>query len=230
MEEGTTEVQADGWWSRAYALGELPTAVLTNWMSPLLAGDEAVDVAIDIAPQDAGDIKTWVLQPKINALSTSSLTRKRLVALEQLNALYDAIERRRVLPFEMAISVLVRGNSRQDVRARCKRVERRVRNLGGKLKVLRWKQAAGLRQLDPVQGKALHGRSHLIETGTLARTYPWSDAYLQLDGGVPWGEAGTACACIRRTAWAIRARTCAGMAPRTPERAPAHTCCGRDCT
>ncbi len=102
MEEGTTEVQADGWWTRAYALGEFPSAILTNWLSPLLAGDEAVDVAIDVLPQDAGDIKTWVLQPKINQLSTSSPSRKRLIALEQLGALYDAIERRRVAPFEVA--------------------------------------------------------------------------------------------------------------------------------
>jgi hypothetical protein len=33
-------------------------------------------------------------------------------------------------------------------------------------------------------------RSHLIETGTLARAYPWSDSYLQMDGGVVWGEVG----------------------------------------
>ena len=75
--------------------------------------------------------KRWVLQPKINAPRRRSLTRKRVVALEQLNALYDAIERRRVPPFEMAINVLVRGNSRQDVRDRWKRVVRRVRNMGG---------------------------------------------------------------------------------------------------
>jgi hypothetical protein len=141
-------------------------------------------------PQDAGNVKTWVLQPKINALSTSSLTRKRLVALEQLNALYDAIERRRVAPFEVAITVLVRGNSRQDVRDRARKIERRMGNMGGKLRMLRWEQAAGLHQLDPAQTAPMRGRSHLSETGTLARTYPFSDAYLQLEGGVPWGEAG----------------------------------------
>jgi hypothetical protein len=190
MEEGTTELQADGWWTRAYALGEFPSAILTNWMSPLLAGDEAIDVAIDVVPQEAGDIKTWVLQPKINQLSTSSPSRKRMIALEQLHALYDAIERRRVAPFEVAITVLVRGNSRQDLRERSRKIERRVRHMGGKLNVLRWEQAAGLRQLDPTQTKPLRGRTHLIETGTLARTYPWSDSYLQMEGGVVWGEAG----------------------------------------
>jgi len=45
-------------------------------------------------------------------------------------------------------------------------------------------------QLDPVRTKPLRGRTHLIETGTLARTYPWSDGYLQLANGVPWGDAG----------------------------------------
>src|SRR5579859_1592162 len=190
MEEGTTEVQADGWWSRAYALGEFPAAILTNWMSPLLAGDEALDVAIDVVPQDANDVKTWTLQPKINRLSTSAPTMKRKIALEQLTALYDALERRRVAPFEVAVTVLVRGNSRADVQERSKKIVRRVKNMGGKLNVLRWEQAAGLHQLDPTQTKPLWGRTHLVETGTLARTYPWSDSYLQMDGGVVWGEAG----------------------------------------
>jgi len=190
LEEGTSEVVADGWWTRAYALGQFPSAILTNWLSPLLAGDETVDVAIDVVPQDPGDIKTWVLQPRINKLQTSSPTRKRLIALEQLNALYDALERRRVAPFEVAVTVLVRGNSRLDVRDRSKKIERRVHSLGGKLNLLRWEQAAGLRQLDPAQCKPMRGRTHLLETGTLARMYPWSDAYLQMPDGVPWGEAG----------------------------------------
>jgi hypothetical protein len=67
---------------------------------------------------------------------------------------------------------------------------RLVKNMGGKLNVLRWEQAAGLRQMDPTRTKPLWGRSHLIETGTLARAHPWSDSYLQMDGGVVWGEAG----------------------------------------
>jgi hypothetical protein len=157
MEEGATELLCDGWWTRAYCLGEFPPAILTNWLSPLLAGDEPLDVAIDVLPQDAGEVKTWVLQPKINALSTSILTRARAVALEQLYALYDAIERRRVLPFDVAITVLVRGNSRQDVRDRSARIERRVRYLGGKLRVLRWEQVDGLQQLDPFRTLAQSG-------------------------------------------------------------------------
>ncbi|MBV8943216.1 MAG: hypothetical protein JO352_03650 [Chloroflexi bacterium] len=190
MEEGTAELVADGWWTRAYSLGQFPSAILTNWCSSLLAGDEAVDVAIDVVPKDAGDVKTWVLQPKINQLSTSAPSRKRLIALEQLNALYDAIERRRVAPFEVAVTVLVRGNSRQDLRNRGKKIERRVKSMGGKLHLLRWEQAAGLHQLDPSTTKPMSRRTHLIETGTLARTYPWSDSYLQLENGVIWGEAG----------------------------------------
>jgi len=51
LEEGWTEVQADGWWTRAYSL-DLPASILTNWAAPLLAGDEAMDVSLDIAPQD----------------------------------------------------------------------------------------------------------------------------------------------------------------------------------
>jgi len=190
LEEGTTEALADGWWTRAYALGEFPAAILTNWLSPFLASDEPLDVAIDVEPQDANDIKTWTLTPKINQLATSAPSMKRRIALEQLQALYDALERRRVAPFKVGITVLVRANSRQAVRDRSLKVEQRAKHMGAKLHVLRWEQAAGLRQFDPLQTRPLWGRAHLIETGTLARTYPWSDGYLQLADGVPWGEAG----------------------------------------
>jgi hypothetical protein len=37
----------------------------------------------------------------------------------------------------------------------------------------------------------MNRRTHLIETGTLARTYPWSDGTLQIEGGIPWGDAGS---------------------------------------
>jgi hypothetical protein len=190
MEEGTTELQADGWWTRAYALGAFPAAILTNWASPLLAGDEPLDVAIDVVPQDVTYVKQWVVGVKINQLLTSQPSAARTVALEQLQALQDALERRRVAPFEVAVTVLVRGNSRQNVKDRSKAIVQQARSIGARLRVLRWEQAAGLMQLDPVRTKPLRGRAHLIETGTLARTYPWSDGYLQLAGGVPWGEAG----------------------------------------
>lgn len=188
MEEGWTEVNADGWWTRAYDMGKLPPSILTNWAAPLLEGDETIDVAIDIEPQDINYIKTWVLDVKIRRLLSSAASIERTIALEQLHGLRDAFERRRVAPFEVGITVLVRGTTQQDVRDRSRRVEDRVKGTGARLNLLRWEQAAGLQQLDPARTKPL--RSHLIETGTLARTYPWSDGYLQLPGGVPWGEAG----------------------------------------
>lgn len=190
IQEGWTEVLADGWWTRAYALSQFPAAILTNWASPLLAGDEPLDVAIDIVPQDVEYVKQWVVGVKINQLLTSQASIKRGVALEQLQALHDALERRRVAPFEVAMTVLVRGSSRTDVRERSRRIVQRARGLGAKLSVLRWEQAAGLQQLDPATVRPMSRRAHLIETGTLARTYPWSDGYLQLADGVPWGEAG----------------------------------------
>jgi len=117
IEEGWTEVLADGWWTRAFALGKFPPAILTNWASPLLAGDEPLDVAIDIVPQDM-DYANWLLDVRINQMLTSQVTVQRMVALEQLKGLREAFERRRVAPFEVAMTVLVRGTSRQDVRTR----------------------------------------------------------------------------------------------------------------
>ena len=69
--------------------------------------------------------------------------------------------------------------------------------MGARLDLLKWEQAAGLRQLDPTHVHTRRGRVDLLqrrvkltESGTVVRTYPFSDAYLQIDGGVPWGEAG----------------------------------------
>jgi hypothetical protein len=191
IEEGWTEAMTDGWWTRAYAWGRLPSTITTNWMSPLLAGDEALDVAYDIVPQDLPYVKRYVVEVKINQLESSRASSARELALEQLYALRRALERRRVAPFEMTCTVLVRGTSRQAVREQSQQIERRVVNMGGKLRPLLWEQVAGLMALDPTNTRPLGGRSHLIETGTLARTYPWSDSDLQLDNGVPWGTAGS---------------------------------------
>lgn len=190
IQEGSTEALVDGWWTRAYALGRLPAAIVTNWASPLLSGDTPVDVVIDVVPQDV-DTVNWLLDIRINQLLTSTLSVARKVALEQLEALRESFERRRVVPFEVACTVIVRDASRKLVRDRAERIEQRVRSTGVRLHILRWEQAAGLLQADPTRTRPLRGRTHLIETGTLARTYPWSDGSLQLADGVPWGEAGS---------------------------------------
>lgn len=190
LEEGWTETNADGWWTRAYAVGQLPASVLTNWAAPLLAGDEPLDVAIDIEPQDLDFVKRWVVDVKIGQLVSSHPTPARELALEQLRGLRSALERRRVAPFNLAMTVLVRGTSRQNVRDRSVQIEQQTKAMGLKLNVLKWEQAAGLRQMDPTQTTPMRGRTHLIETGTLARLYPWSDSWLQLPDGVPFGEAG----------------------------------------
>lgn len=189
--EGWSEVMCEGWWHRAYALSAFPPSILTNWASPLLAGTEPLDVAFDIVPQDVEYVKTWVLDVKIKQLETSIWSASREVALENLRALRMAFERRRVMPFEVAGTVLVRGASQADVRARSRSVVSLVHGTGARLKLLRWEQAAGLLQLDPVRTTPLPRRAMLTETGTVARTYPWSDNILQLANGVPWGEAGS---------------------------------------
>jgi hypothetical protein len=145
-----------------------------------------------------------MLDGRINQLSTSGISTARRVALEQLLALRESFERRTVAPFEVAMTVIVRGATVQTVRDRGQRIVERARSVGARLNLLRWEQVAGLLQADPTQASSLPRRSHLIETGTLARTYPWSDGSLQLEGGVPWGEAGSR-PCLF-TPWNLRSR------------------------
>ena len=45
-------VIADGQHVRAFDVGKLPPAIVTDWASPLLDGDTPVDVSIDIEPLD----------------------------------------------------------------------------------------------------------------------------------------------------------------------------------
>jgi hypothetical protein len=188
--EGATEALVDGWWTRSYAVGRLPSAIVTNWASPLLAGDEPCDIVLDVRPQDVWSTN-FMLDARINQLASSSLTVARRVGLEQLQALRESFERRRVVPFEVSATVIVRGATIQAARDHGKRISERATSIGARLRLLRWEQAAGLLQADPTLARPLPRRSQLIETGTLARTYPWSDGSLQLAGGVPWGDAGS---------------------------------------
>ena len=158
LEEGATEMVVDGWWSRTYVMGRLPSAILTNWTSPLFAGDEPIDIAIDLVPKDVADVQ-HDLEVRVNRLTSSHINVKRRVALEQLDLLAEALERRKVIPFDMQISVLVRGTSRQDVRDRSRLLEERVHSLGARLHVLRWEQAAGLQQFDLVHTRPVTSRA-----------------------------------------------------------------------
>lgn len=180
----------DGQLVRGFDLGKLPPTIITDWMAPLLDGDLPIDVSIDVEPLDL----TWAkltLDRRRNALETSAPTPGRAVALEQIAGLRMAYERRQTLPMRMAVTVVVRGPDKATLERRSKRLKQRVRDLGAETRLLRWEQRAGWLAVVPLRRPPLPRRGFPVETGTVARTYPWSAGTLTVEGGVPFGVAAS---------------------------------------
>lgn len=181
----------DGEYVRAFDLGKLPPSIVTDWAAPLLDGDLPMDVSIDVEPLDLGWAKLQ-LDARRNALESSALTPGRQVALEQIAGLRMAYERRRTLPMRMTCTVVVRAPYRGTLERRTKRLRQRVKDLGAELRLLRWEQRAGWLAVVPLRRAPLPRRGLPVETGTVARTYPWSAGTLTIESGVPFGVAASA--------------------------------------
>lgn len=92
----------------------------------------------------------------------------------------------------MTCTVVVRASYRGTLERRSKRLRQRVKDLGAELRLLRWEQRAGWLAVTPLRRPPPPRRGLPVETGTVARTYPWSAGTLALEGGVPFGVAAAA--------------------------------------
>jgi hypothetical protein len=192
VERKQGELIVDGEYVRLYALGGFPATITTDWWSHLTDGDLPVDVALEIRPRDVGEGKRHLDRREI-ALATSRATREREVALEQVRALAMAMERSQVKPFDASTVLAIRAGTRAELEQLDRRLRQRVRDRGNaKLHPLRWEQWEGLERVAPLGRLPLPRRARRVETGTRARTTPLSSATMQVEGGVPLGEAGSA--------------------------------------
>src|SRR5215207_4626223 len=103
-----------------------------------------------------------------------------------------AYERRRTLPMRLTVTIAVRAPDRLTLERRTKRLRQRVRDAGAEVRLLRWEQRAGWRAVTPLRRPWLSTRGQPVETGTVARTYPFSAGTLAIEGGVPFGVAAAA--------------------------------------
>jgi hypothetical protein len=181
----------DGEHVRTFDLGKLPPSITTDWAAPLLDGDLPLDVSIDVEPLDLSWAKLQ-LDSRRNALESSALTPGRVVAIEQVAGLRMAYERRQTLPMRMAVTIAVRGADRSTLERRTKRLRQRVKDLGAEVQLLRWEQRAGWLAVVPLRRPPPPRRGVPVETGTVARTYPWSAGTLVTPSGVPFGVAASA--------------------------------------
>jgi hypothetical protein len=92
----------------------------------------------------------------------------------------------------MTVTVVVRAPDKVTLERRSKRLRQRVKELGAVVRLLRWEQRAGWLAVVPLRYPPPQGRGLPVETGTIARTYPWSAGTLVLEGGVPFGVAASA--------------------------------------
>jgi hypothetical protein len=113
----------------------------------------------------------------------------RRLDLEQIAGLRMAYERRQTLPVRMTVTVVVRAPDRPTLEQRTRRLRQRVRDLGSDLRLLRWEQRGGWLAVVPLRLSLLSRRGHPVETGTVARTYPFSAGTLSVAGGMPFGVA-----------------------------------------
>src|SRR6058998_3148378 len=92
----------------------------------------------------------------------------------------------------MTVTLVVRAFDRTILERRTKRLRQRVKDLGAEVRLLRWEQRAGWLAVVPLRRPPPPRRGLPVETGTLARTYPWSAGTLTIEGGVPFGVAAAA--------------------------------------
>jgi hypothetical protein len=92
----------------------------------------------------------------------------------------------------MAVTLVVRAFDRTTLERRTKRLRQRVKDLGAEVRLLAWEQRAGWLAVAPLRRTPLPRRGQPVETGTVARTYPFSAGTLALEGGVPFGVAASA--------------------------------------
>ncbi len=178
-------VNADGRSCRTLVLSAWPRAVQTDWLAPLLDGPLPIDVAMHIEPEDTERICRR-LDTKLRQYQSSPPSAARDTAIEDAELLRRALERRREHAFSVSLYFLIRAGSAKELDDRTKRVRQIVREMGGKTQVPRWEHAAGFASCVPIADDRLRRRT-VLDTSSLARTYPASSSTLVLAGGVPWG-------------------------------------------
>jgi hypothetical protein len=74
----------------------------------------------------------------------------------------------------MTVTLVVRGSDRATLERRTKRLRQRVKDLGAEVRLLAWEQRVGWLAVVPLRYPPLPRRGLPVETGTVARTYPFS--------------------------------------------------------
>lgn len=185
---GSKYLQIDGEFTSVYALNKFPPSITTNWWLSLTDGDLPIDVVMTCQQQDLA-LANLQLDTRFNNLAASRPSPARTIALEQIQSLRRAFETK-VKPWDVQILFVVRSHDLKLHDRYAKRLNQQIKDIGGKIKLLRWEQLEGMQSAQPLCGPMVVHRKLDLETGTLARTTPLSASTLRMLDGVPWGLSG----------------------------------------
>jgi hypothetical protein len=181
-------IRCDDQWQGTVAQQRWPTTVITDFLESLYDGIASVDVNQIITPLKQVEIRRK-LEDQHFKLSTTKQTRKRIVAVRQIDATLSSIEENRERFFDVQIYYTVRTRgARSQLIAQRQEVEQTIEESGGKAADMRWEHhEAAVACAGTLESKLLR-RSHVVDTSSLSRAYPWGASELGLHGGVPWGR------------------------------------------
>lgn len=177
----------DGEWVSTLAHQRWPSTVAVDFMAPLYDGSQAIDCVQIIKPLDQLKVRRQ-LETRLTQLNSTSATRQRAVAIEQLDGTLNALERNEERVFEVDQYCLIRAVSRDLMTTKRRRVEQIVGEYGGVAASLRWEHPEGVLACSATMDSRLLKRTHRVDTSSLSRAYPWSASELGLKGAVPWGR------------------------------------------
>jgi len=183
----SNELQSDGIWQSAIALSQWPDAIDDDWLRRVVGGSLPIDVVWHVRPVDSDEAQR-TLDKRIKTWKSATQTVERTIAIEDAERLRVALVRVQEKVWDVDLLMLVRHESRKEVRALVRKTQRLLAELGAEARALRWEQGAAVASCQPMADNLLRRRSRRVDTSSLARTYPFGASELVLDGGVPIAE------------------------------------------
>ena len=187
-------VRLDSTYARGLALTGYPAAVAPGWLRQLTGFDEPLDLTLHIRPLDTTRmIRT--LNRKLVQLQSSAIADERAgrlgdkareIAVEQIDALQDALQRGEERLFSVACYVILRAATPADLDARTARVRAAIEGMLAQSRPARFEQDAALRAGAPT-GEDFLRRVRNLETSSLATTFPFDAGQVSMGRGVLYG-------------------------------------------
>jgi len=188
-------LELDGQYVRTL-VANLPGTVWMGWAGEIFDGRLPVDVVLHITPLRSADeakaldrqIVRWQSSNLADDKVGRAIDPERLVALEHAQRLRMALARGEERLFRVGLYILLRAPTLADLDARERQVRDTLDELLADATTTRWEHDRGLQACVP-QGTDPLNATAVLDTSSLARTYPMSAGALVHRNGVPLGVA-----------------------------------------